>query len=113
MVKYICSCSPDVELAMRKPVFASSILQAYDESRANKISDSGELPSYDFGGRKVLVVEDNIINAEIEKNLLEMVGFTVDLAENGVDAIKAFTESRDFEYAAILMHHGDPQITRS
>ena len=32
-----------------------------------------------------------------------MVGFTVDLAENGVDAIKAFTESRDFEYAAILM----------
>ncbi|MCI2061897.1 MAG: response regulator [Eubacteriaceae bacterium] len=88
---------------MRKPVFASSILQAYDESRTHKIAESGELPSYDFGGRKILIVEDNIINAEIEKNLLEMVGFTVDLAENGVDAIKAFTESRDFEYAAILM----------
>jgi len=93
-----------VDNFMRKPVFASSVIQAYNEVQSNheRISSKGK-NYYDFEGHKVLLVEDNLINLEIAQTLLEMVGFTVDTAENGIDAIKAFTESKPGEYAAILM----------
>ena len=89
---------------MRKPVFASSVIEIFSDTRRGAGQHSnGTAASYDFSGRKILVVEDNIINAEIEKHLLEMVGFSVDTARNGVDAIQAFTVSKVGEYSAILM----------
>ena len=49
------------------------------------------------------MVEDNEINAEIAKTLLEMQGFGVDVAVNGVEAIQCFTASPVGGYDAILM----------
>ena len=54
-----------------------------------------------FAGRKLLIVEDNELNLEIAKTLLEDAGFTVDTAENGqlaVDRIKG-----GIVYDAVLM----------
>jgi phoR_proteo: phosphate regulon sensor kinase PhoR len=54
-------------------------------------------------GIRVLAAEDNILNSEILKFILEDMGINVNLVENGELAVKAFQESRPGEYAMILM----------
>lgn len=87
---------------MRKPVFVSSVLQAYDDARLQRHHVTKH-QDYDFTGKKLLLVEDNKINSEIAKKLLEMKGFEVTMAENGVEAIEKFTKSRIGEFSIILM----------
>ena len=60
-----------------------------------------EKPGY--FGKKVLLVEDNTLNAEIAIELLHMIGLTVDWAENGEIGIKDFEASRTDEYFAVFM----------
>ena len=54
----------------------------------------------DHAGKKILLVEDEPTNREIAQLLLTGVGFTVDLAENGLEAV---AKARSSDYAAILM----------
>jgi two-component system sensor histidine kinase/response regulator len=51
-------------------------------------------------GRRVLLVEDNIVNQEVALGLLRGVGFRVDLAENGEEAVDLAGRNR---YDVILM----------
>jgi len=51
--------------------------------------------------RKVLVVDDNMVNRLVAQRMLEELGFEVDLADNGLEAIDAATAGED--YAAILI----------
>ena len=44
-----------------------------------------------YDGYTLLVVEDNEINQEIAKAVLEEMGFKVDLADNGMEGIEAYT----------------------
>lgn len=53
--------------------------------------------------QKILLVEDNEINLEIETNLLAGVGLTIETAENGSIAVKKITASAPGEYGLILM----------
>lgn len=66
----------------------------------NVIEESEE---YNFQGKKLLLVEDNDLNVEIAQTLLEMVGFEVDVAENGKIAVEKFEETKPGNYDAILM----------
>ena len=91
-----------VDNFMRKPVFVSSVIQAYDDARLQRHHVTKH-QDYDFRGKKALLVEDNKINSEIAKRLLELKGFEVALAGNGVDAIEKFTKSKVGEFAVILM----------
>ena len=50
-------------------------------------SETGELPNYGLRG---LVAEDNKFNQVVVKSMLERIGITVDLAENGVEALELF-----------------------
>ena len=54
-------------------------------------------------GKKVLLAEDNALNAEIAMELLQTIGLTVHWAENGEAALKQFEESRIGEYYAVFM----------
>jgi CheY-like chemotaxis protein len=56
-----------------------------------------------FRGMRVLLVEDNDANREMEKVLFENIGFTVDAVENGMDAVEAIASSVPGEYSAVLM----------
>lgn len=56
-----------------------------------------------FEGKKVLLAEDNEINQEIATYLLNDVGLTVDWATNGKQALEKFENSKEGEYAIILM----------
>lgn len=56
-----------------------------------------------FSGKKVLLVEDNALNAEIASELLVSIGLTVDWAENGKIGTEMFFKSRPYEYFAVFM----------
>jgi CheY-like chemotaxis protein len=63
-----------------------------------------------FTGMKILAVEDVPINLKITVFLLENMGFTVDTALNGIEAVEAFKRSAEGEYAAILMDVMMPEM---
>lgn len=53
--------------------------------------------------QKILLVEDNEINLEIETELLQDIGFVVDTAANGKIAVEKVKNSHPGEYFLILM----------
>ena len=63
--------------------------------------EEDEKPEYI--GKKVLLVEDNALNAEIAIELLQTIGLRVDWAENGEIGLKHFEESKMHEYFAVFM----------
>ena len=67
-----------------------------------KIKKAEEI-DYDFTGKRLLLVEDNFMNTEVAKKLLEGKGFTVDTAENGLRAMEIFGKSANGYYDGILM----------
>ena len=95
--------SAGVDNFIRKPVFASSVLRAYQEKHIHQKKRPHFQETYHFEGQKLLLVEDNLINSEIAKRLLELVGFVVVTAGTGVEAIKIFSEAKPNEFAIILM----------
>ncbi len=56
-----------------------------------------------FAGFKVLVVEDNELNLEISKDILESAGITVDSAKDGSIAVERLKEKGPDYYDCILM----------
>jgi hemerythrin-like metal-binding protein len=58
-------------------------------------------------GRRVLIVDDDPLNLEIAKSVLEDVGMRVDTANDGIQAIQKISET---EYAVILMDMQMPNL---
>ncbi len=52
---------------------------------------------------KILIVEDNEINLEIETEILQGLDFTVDSAENGKIAVDKLAAAKEGEYSVVLM----------
>ncbi len=52
---------------------------------------------------KILVVDDNEINLEIETEILQGLGFTVQTATNGVHAVNIIKNAEPEEYALVIM----------
>ena len=58
---------------------------------------------WDFSEKRLLLVEDNEINREIEQEILHMSGVRIDMAEDGQQAVDRFRESEPFYYDMVLM----------
>ena len=56
-----------------------------------------------FNGKKVLLVEDNALNAEIAMELLQSIGLSVDWADNGAVGVQRYEASEIGEYFAVFM----------
>lgn len=63
-----------------------------------------------FDGKKILLVEDIDINAEIESEILKMIGFTVELAVNGKDAVEKIQTKGENYYDIIFMDIQMPEM---
>ena len=70
------------------------VIRANEEQNLNHIG---------FEGKKVLLAEDNLLNAEIAEELLNSLGLIVDLAENGEKAVQKYEASALNEYFVIFM----------
>ena len=57
----------------------------------------------DFTGKRVLLAEDNALNAEIAVELLQSIGLKVDWAEDGQKAVEMFEKSAPGSYFAVFM----------
>jgi len=96
--------SAGANMFISKPLMKSTLVSAFEKS----MGDGGECSTgtdevFDFTGRRVLVAEDNQINAEIAKNLLELKHFKVEQAVNGLKAMEMFVQHPVGYYDAILM----------
>ncbi len=83
-----------VSLPLRYPVSASFMEH---ESTAADAHGSDE------GKKRILLVEDNSINREIEEELLKNLGYLVETACDGVSAYEVLRNSCPGEYAMVLM----------
>ena len=86
-----------------KPLFVSKVLKEFEKALIKKKYDAEQAPKTDLTGKRILIAEDMLINAEIVKRLLEMNNMEVDVAENGQICVDMFRESPEGTYDAILM----------
>ena len=88
-----------------KPLFMSdlkTVLLAANDL-VDKKETAPEWTRADFTGKRILLVEDNELNREIAQAILEEVGFIVDTAPDGTDAVAAIEQAEKNYYDAVLM----------
>lgn len=71
-----------------------------DRSPLEQTSDSILLR---LAGQKILLVDDNEINLEIETELLQELGFRIEQANDGIVAVEKLKASKPGEFALVLM----------
>ena len=71
-----------------------------DEQHEDYADAKAEL---DFGGRRVLMAEDNELNREIARDILEEKKLIVETAENGAEAVELIKQKGSAYYDFILM----------
>lgn len=86
-----------------KPLFESTIYDTFIHLKKDHESDLKPKEVYQFQNQTVLLVEDNDLNLEIAKFLLEEQNIIVDTADNGKIAVKKIQESQPGTYLAVLM----------
>ena len=70
----------------------------YEKKRLSELSED-----IDFSGKRILLAEDNDLNAEIAITLLEEMGFQVDRAEDGIICVNKLEQEPAGTYDLILM----------
>lgn len=75
----------------------------YEEGRGGQASEDPVVEDFDFSHLHVLLVEDNMLNQEIATMLLQSQGATLDIANNGQEAVDIFTNTPEGTYQLILM----------
>ena len=87
-----------------KPLFQSSLFELLANICGVQAETKHEkVAAANFEGVRVLLAEDNAMNMEIARHILESAGFTVDSAWNGQEAVTQFEASSTGTYSAILM----------
>ena len=98
-----------VDTFVPKPLFAGSVLDEFREAFKKK-NEALAINLADLKGRRVLLAEDVVVNAEIMVMLLSMREIDVDVAENGRIAVEMFTGRPAGYYDAILMDMRMPEM---
>ncbi|MCL1930236.1 MAG: response regulator, partial [Treponema sp.] len=92
--------SAGVDKFLSKPLFPSAILDVIKEcisiDRQQMEAAHNDIKGI-FEGRKILLAEDVEINREIVLALLEPTNVKIDCAENGLEAVKMFQQSPDYD----------------
>lgn len=76
---------------------------SFEVEAKSKEVEEDDTKEYSYSGLRILLAEDNEINAEIAKSIFEMNNATVDLAVNGKKAVEKFVNSPSGKYDVILM----------
>lgn len=83
-----------------KPLFMSDLREAL--TRRTHVAETEE-KKIDFGGKKILLVEDNELNQEVAVEILKGAGFAVDVAEDGTVAVEKMKNAMQGQYDLVLM----------
>jgi signal transduction histidine kinase/CheY-like chemotaxis protein len=105
--------SAGINKFLPKPLFPSSIMDCINEclgapTAMPSKNDSPE-ETVDFSGHWVLLAEDVDVNREIVLTLLEPTNLSIDCAENGMEALRLFSENPE-RYDMIFMDVQMPEM---
>ena len=88
-------------------VHREEVYERIQEEETKKADKRAKSASLKLSKGHILLVEDNAILQKVHSNFLGKLGYTVDIAENGEQALKMSKNS----YALILMDLGLPDIS--
>lgn len=89
-----------VELPLKRKSEISLPLQ---ENKQSNLASMEVSPLEKLENTRILLAEDNELNVEIVKTLLEMCEISVDVAKNGEECVTFFSQAKENAYLAILM----------
>lgn len=92
-----------------KPLFMSELRDVLSQPYRVKKEETPASP-YRFEGKKVLLVEDNLLNQEIAQAILQDAGFTVDTANDGDVAVERLQDSKQGEFDLVIMDIQMPKM---
>lgn len=98
-----------------KPLFRTRLERTFCSLLGEEEHEDTELPldeleALDFSNCRVLLVEDNMLNAEIGKELLSMAGVKVDCVGDGTEAVEQMNGCSDGYYDMIFMDIQMPKM---
>ena len=102
-----------VNAFLSKPLFPSTIVNCVNEflnengSHTEKMNESEHADT--FEGYHILLAEDVVINREIITTLLEPTSLSIDVAENGAEALQMFAKAPE-KYNMIFMDVQMPEM---
>ena len=87
-----------------KPLFMSELREIFTKPCVTKgpAKDAESLENR-CAGKRLLLVEDNALNREIAQEILENMGFEIDVAVDGEEAVERMAKVRPGQYDLILM----------
>ncbi len=96
--------SSEVDAWLTKPISHSDLLDTltglYGEAGVRPGRDKPEDRDWWFGGRKLLLVEDNPVNQDVAREILTRAGFAIEVREDGARGLSAVQEC---DYDLVLM----------
>ncbi len=92
-----------------KPLFNTDLKIIFDKLNGTLDHENSDYTSM-FRGRKILLVEDNMLNREIASEVLKQAGFEVDTAEDGTEAVDIMKKASKGDYDIILMDVQMPKM---
>lgn len=102
VVKSIPGEGSDFSVFLHLPV-AEGTVPAEQIEKENTAEEAESEEIEVFRNRRILVAEDNEINAMVAREILEEMGAGIDVAENGQRAVEMFDEKPENYYDFILM----------
>ncbi len=91
------------EFIVRLPLHISDKENAPDECSCSSGEKAESVSAIDFSGKRVLIVDDILINREVAKLMLTQMGLIVDTAENGREAVDLITDAPAGTWQCVLM----------
>lgn len=86
-----------------KPLFMSELRDLLEQPFVEREESETPTEMPDFTGKRVLLVEDNKLNREIAVEILGAVGFEIETASNGQEAVAAVETSSAAPFDLVLM----------
>ena len=97
-----------VNAFISKPLFKTKFVRVFQsladqETSRDKTKPLKKLEELRFTNKRILLAEDNAINAEIATHILQMAGLVVDRAEDGIEAVEKMQNAQPGKYSLIFM----------
>ncbi|MBE5808557.1 MAG: response regulator [Clostridiales bacterium] len=104
-----------VSAFVSKPLFRTKFVRVFKSLLDSERGDSKDRPlkkleELSYSDKRILLAEDNPINAEIATHILQMTGLIVEHAEDGAEAVEKFRSAAPGRYSLIFMDIQMPRV---
>ncbi len=94
-----------------KPIFMSELRSVLTRPvQMEEPKSENTESSYDYSGKRVLLVEDNELNRELALAILEETKMQIDCAGDGIEAVNIINEAPEDKYDLVLMDIQMPRM---